>query len=153
MSNTALKVVWSSLTAFLIYTLYMLYEFDVLSKVYHADVSKLTVVILGVFLIGWGNLTRLVFKKTSVELSNLDFGYEMADICTALGMLGTVIGFIVMTSSFSEFDFSNTESVREFLRSCAVGMSTKLYTTATGLICTMLLRTSSFFIGKITKVL
>lgn len=148
MTTNSLKITYSIISVMLLYSLYLLYEFDVLSMVYRADVSKLTVLILAVFSLGFINLGKLVFSRSKVESSDLDFGYEMADLCTALGMLGTVIGFILMTQSFSSFDFSNTESVRDFLKSCAVGMSTKLYTTAVGLIGTMILRLLHFLFGK-----
>ena len=53
----------------------------------------------------------------------------------ALGMIGTVAGFIIMLgSSFEGLDVENVESLKQTLTDMAIGMSTALYTTLTGLI-------------------
>ena len=53
----------------------------------------------------------------------------------ALGMIGTVAGFILMLgSSFEGLDVEDTASLKSTLTAMALGMSTALYTTLTGLI-------------------
>ena len=67
----------------------------------------------------------------------------IAESLMALGMIGTVIGFILMLgSSFESIDVSNTETLKSTLTSMAIGMSTALYTTVTGLICSLWLKTT-----------
>ncbi|MDC1257330.1 MotA/TolQ/ExbB proton channel family protein, partial [bacterium] len=57
----------------------------------------------------------------------------------ALGMIGTVAGFILMLGgSFSDIDTSNPETLKTALKSMALGMSTALYTTLVGLVCSQL---------------
>ena len=59
----------------------------------------------------------------------------------ALGMIGTVIGFILMLgSSFESLNVSDTTSVKTALTDMALGMSTALYTTLVGLVCSQALK-------------
>jgi biopolymer transport protein ExbB/TolQ len=59
----------------------------------------------------------------------------------SLGMIGTVAGFILMLGeSFESIDTANPESLKAALRSMALGMSTALYTTLTGLILSQALK-------------
>jgi len=56
-------------------------------------------------------------------------------------MTGTVIGFIYMLDiSFGNLGTANTANLRQALESMGTGMGTALYTTATGLVCSLLLR-------------
>jgi biopolymer transport protein ExbB/TolQ len=60
-------------------------------------------------------------------------------------MIGTVAGFIYMLStSFSEMDPQNVISMRGVLAKMGAGMSTALYTTAAGLVCSLLLKLQVF---------
>jgi biopolymer transport protein ExbB/TolQ len=62
-----------------------------------------------------------------------------------LGMIGTVAGFIYMlSSSFSEMDPQNVVSMQGVLAKMSCGMSTALYTTAAGLVCSLLLKLQLF---------
>jgi hypothetical protein len=55
-----------------------------------------------------------------------------------LGMIGTVAGFIYMLdTSFSKMDPQNVVSLQGVLSKMGVGMSTALYTTAAGLVCSL----------------
>lgn len=68
------------------------------------------------------------------------FGYFASDVLLRLGLLGTIIGFILMllpVSSIREFDSS---VIQQLLASMSGGMAVALYTTLTGLITSTLLR-------------
>ena len=68
------------------------------------------------------------------------FGYFASDVLLRLGLLGTIIGFILMllpVSSIREFDSS---VMQQLLASMSGGMAVALYTTLTGLITSTLLR-------------
>jgi biopolymer transport protein ExbB/TolQ len=59
----------------------------------------------------------------------------------SLGMIGTVIGFIYMLNiSFGNLGTANTTALKQALETMGTGMGTALYTTATGLVCSLLLR-------------
>ena len=65
----------------------------------------------------------------------------MSDQILTLGMIGTVIGFIYMLStSFTNIAVNDLSKMAEAIISMGTGMSTALYTTASGLICSFLLK-------------
>jgi biopolymer transport protein ExbB/TolQ len=85
-------------------------------------------------------------SRATVE-SGLDdeLGWFVSDILLTLGMIGTVIGFIYMLgTSFQDFDPSNTVSLKQVLSKMGTGMSTALYTTAAGLVCSLFLKLQLF---------
>ncbi len=68
-----------------------------------------------------------------------DNGFFVADILLKLGIVGTVIGFIIMLSSLSTIDEMNLSKMNNLLISMSAGMKVALYTTLTGLIGSLLL--------------
>lgn len=67
-----------------------------------------------------------------------EIGWFATDIMLKLGLLGTIIGFIMMLSSVAnvtDFDVSTMQNILQLMSS---GMGTALYTTMTGLVCSML---------------
>ena len=80
----------------------------------------------------------------------VDDGFFMADILLKLGIVGTVIGFIIMLSSLSTIDEMNLAKMNNLLLSMSSGMKVALYTTLSGLICSILLTIqNNFFENKI----
>lgn len=134
--------------------LYFGFESGLISTIWETDVSKLSFVIVSIFMIVYIRLGTLLFKMKPI-IGGLDEkfepGYEAADMCMAIGMLGTVIGFILMTSEFAYVDFSNVANIQELFSLATTGMSTALYTTATGLIASILLRASHYIYERILR--
>ena len=80
----------------------------------------------------------------------VDNGFFVADILLKLGIVGTVIGFIIMLSSLSMIDEMNLSKMNNLLLSMSSGMKVALYTTLSGLICSILLTIqNNFFENKI----
>lgn len=80
----------------------------------------------------------------------VDNGFFVSDILLKLGIVGTVIGFIIMLSSLSTIDEMNLAKMNNLLLSMSSGMKVALYTTLSGLICSILLMIqNNFFENKI----
>ncbi len=80
----------------------------------------------------------------------VDNGFFISDILLKLGIIGTVIGFIIMLSSLSSIDEMNLSKMNNLLLSMSAGMKVALYTTLTGLIGSILLSIQyNFFESKI----
>ena len=111
--------------------------FDIHKELYKADQTKISFLILTIFVLTsiWiGVVTKL--QDRTVEL-----GWFIAEACLALGMIGTVTGFILMLNgAFTQIDLSNPTTIQNSLVNMALGMSTALYTTLTGLICSLALK-------------
>ena len=114
--------------------------FNLHVDLYHADQTKISFLILLVFIltsfwIGWKT------KLTKETVQDISIGWFVAEACLALGMIGTVTGFLLMLSgAFADIDLSNTSTIQSSLTKMALGMSTALYTTLIVLICSLALK-------------
>jgi len=82
-------------------------------------------------------------ETTSVNCldDTIDVGWFVAESCLALGMVGTVTGFLYMLgTAFENIDITNATTLQDALASMARGMSTALYTTLTGLIASLVIK-------------
>ena len=129
--------------------------------VFHAlwniDFTKISFLIIGLFTvssifcgrIAWRLSSYLNQKSYDVNLvkdieRDIDASWFVSDLFFTIGMVGTVIGFIVMLSGFDSIDFSNPDTTKQMISGLGSGMSTALYTTLTGLICSVLLKIQCF---------
>ena len=132
-----------------------------LGALWEKDSTKLSFVLLGLFAVmsGWcGYKTwRLsVFidsNKTEPYLIEkiehlMEVGWFTSDLCLSIGMMGTVIGFIMMLGGFANIDINDMATVQGLIKGLGVGMSTALYTTLTGLICSALLKIQYFNLSQ-----
>lgn len=132
-----------------------LYLSGVMQKVNQADVTKISFLIYAVFAIftiRTGIDTYHLCREDKVTNRHIskyykksDIGWFVSDTLLTLGMIGTVAGFIYMLdTSFSKMDPQNVISMQGVLAKMGVGMSTALYTTAAGLVCSLLLKLQVF---------
>jgi MotA/TolQ/ExbB proton channel family len=85
--------------------------------------------------------------------SGHELGWFVADLLLSLGLLGTVIGFILMLGPISDLDTSDQGAMRTALAAMSGGMAVALYTTLTGLIGGMLLKIQGFLLdGAVQEV-
>jgi len=119
------------------------YHFNLHSLLYHADVTKLSFLIIVIFIFTsvWIGRKTYNLENHSVIDDKIDVGWFIAETCLALGMVGTVTGFLYMLgTAFENIDISNSQTLQDALASMAKGMSTALYTTLTGLISSILIK-------------
>ena len=120
-----------------------LYYFNMHSQLYHADVTKLSflIIIIFIFTSVWIGRKTYDLETTSVIDDTIDVGWFVAESCLALGMVGTVTGFLYMLgTAFENIDITNATTLQDALASMARGMSTALYTTLTGLIASLIIK-------------
>ena len=120
-----------------------LYYFNVHSLLYYADVTKLSFLIIIIFMFTsvWIGRKTYDLESTSVIDDKIDVGWFIAESCLALGMVGTVTGFLYMLgTAFENIDITDATTLQDALASMAKGMSTALYTTLTGLIASLIIK-------------
>ena len=120
-----------------------LYYFNMHSQLYHADVTKLSflIIIIFIFTSVWIGRKTYDLESTSVIDDKIDVGWFIAESCLALGMVGTVTGFLYMLgTAFENIDITDATTLQDALASMAKGMSTALYTTLTGLIASLIIK-------------
>ncbi len=92
------------------------------------------------------SLTRS--KKTISEIKNKsEIGWFVSELCLTLGMMGTIVGFIMMLTGFNTLDIQNITSVQSLLSQLGGSMATALYTTIVGLVCGSILKLQFFLIA------
>jgi hypothetical protein len=133
--------------------------------IWEKDSSKLSFLILTIFYITtiwcgiktWNlskaihnpnNCCGLLDSEQHKKFKRLeDIGWFNSELCLTLGMLGTIVGFIMMLGEFEHIDVANVKSVQGLLTQLGQSMATALWTTAVGLTCGMLLKIQYFNLG------
>ena len=119
------------------------YYFNLHSLLNYADVTKLSFLIIIIFMFTsvWIGRKTYDLETTSVIDDKIDVGWFIAESCLALGMVGTVTGFLYMLgTAFENIDITDATTLQDALASMAKGMSTALYTTLTGLIASLIIK-------------
>jgi hypothetical protein len=109
------------------------------------DVTKISFLILVLFVgftVRAGLETYHPTQESYRKIRTMDF---YSDKFLVLGMIGTVLGFIyTLHTCFEGVDVSNPQSMQGVIQHMSIGMSTALFTTAAGLICSLLLKLEIF---------
>jgi hypothetical protein len=89
---------------------------------------------------GGGSSSSLV-EVMGDDLSNRHaLGHFLSDVLLKLGLVGTVVGFILMLMPVGEIGSFDPERMKALLASMSAGMSVALYTTLAGLVTSTLLK-------------
>ena len=130
-----------------------------ISKINEADITKISFLIGILFIlftlkigyhIKWFSKRKYFTTDMINKLCNdQEDGWFCAEIFFTLGMIGTVLGFIYMLSTaFANIDVSQVVSMQAAITKMSTGMSTAMYTTASGLICSLLLKLQLYMFQK-----
>lgn len=77
-----------------------------------------------------------------------EIGWFAADIMLKLGLLGTIIGFILMLAAVANVTDFDVATMQKILQLMSAGMSTALYTTLAGLVCSMLASAQYYMLDR-----
>ena len=119
------------------------FYFDVHKSLHESDITRLSYLIIFIFLctsIWIGTKTYKVGILQDYEQKS-DVGWFISESCLALGMVGTVTGFLIMLgTAFENVDVTNAVTLQQALSDMAIGMSTALWTTLVGLVCSLIIK-------------
>lgn len=114
------------------------------TALWYADNSRISFFVLGVFAIVSGFVGYLTFKISHEQYQYIKFlpaCWFAAETLMGLGMIGTLIGFMLMMGPALEgIDPQNVAAGKEAIIQMAKGMSVAITTTLTGLSCSLLLK-------------
>jgi hypothetical protein len=77
-----------------------------------------------------------------------ELGWFCVDMLLKLGLIGTIIGFVLMLSSVTDSDTFDVTTMQKILRDMSSGMGTALYTTLAGLVGSILLGLQYLLLDK-----
>ena len=143
------------LTGLIMFAGYLLNEQGLIGLLLAGDRSGISYLIAGIWLVltlRWLWLLRWVQRQydlpTEFDTDHreailarwLNHGWFAADSVLKLGLLGTIIGFILMLAPISKLSGYDAASLQAALGEMSAGMAVALYTTLTGLVANLLLR-------------
>jgi len=119
------------------------FYFDVHKSLHESDITRLSYLIISIFLctsIWIGTKTYKVGIQQDYNQKS-DVGWFISESCLALGMVGTVTGFLIMLgTAFANVDVTNAATLQQALSDMAIGMSTALWTTLVGLVSSLIIK-------------
>lgn len=130
---------WVVLLSVTFFGFFVLHMFDMWSALWQADQTKISFLILALWLVSSISVLTYILKPRWI---NMDVLWFSAESMISLGLIGTVCGFLMMLyTAFANIDVSSTESLQDALGFMAMGMSTALSTTLVGLVSSLHLKT------------
>ena len=139
--NVTLK--WWIQTALITFAAVMANQYGWWEFLYNADMTKISFIIIGTFVISSLAVGYIGLKNTTWDTieSISNYVWFASEAMITLGMIGTVAGFLIMlNTAFSGLDVNDIRNVQEAISDMAIGMSTALVTTLVGLICSTLIK-------------
>ena len=117
---------------------YITHSMGWLIPVFTNDLTYITILITGVSIL---TTLSLGYKFKVPVADSVDIEWFVSDVVLTLGMLGTIIGFMIMLQgTFSSIEFNDTQSIRLALSSMSQGLFTALNTTLVGLVSSIILK-------------
>jgi hypothetical protein len=111
--------------------------FDGLNYLLEKDGTKISIGIILLMITVTLHIGYRIFHKNK----DFDTAWFLADSCMSLGMIGTMLGFIMMLhQGLSNIDATDAAAMQSLIGSMAYGMSTALLTTLAGLVASLFLK-------------
>jgi uncharacterized membrane protein YfcA len=172
----ALFLKWWLIVALIAVGAFFAYEFGMVEEIYNKDFTKISFIILVGFTGASIQCGVRTFKSSSIinelkskfpsiypseqrehkELTDKiigidNIGWFIAGTFTSLGLIGTVIGMIFALQGFVGVDVSSAANTQLLISKLVLGVSTALYTTLVGLVCSTLLKVQYFNLSNALK--
>lgn len=142
MKYTSSQLCWWVIVCFQILILSLGFVTGIWTHIWEVDITRISFVIVGIWavstcVLGWLHSSNV--SQSTKKLSPVV--WFLAESCLALGMIGTVAGFLFMLlSAFGNINIDDTASMQQALQQMALGMGTALYTTLVGLVCSLFIK-------------
>ena len=110
-----------------------------ISLIINNDISHISIVIMALYICVSGFVGHLCYKADRADSNrqalqkSSDIGWFAAEHFFSLGLLGTIIGLCVATST----SLGNDMVLSEMVAGLKVGLNTAFYTTMCGIICSL----------------
>ncbi len=132
-------------TAYLVVVILAEYNYSYFGKLIEADQTGISLAIIGVFLGGVGSCLWYSCKEAEPRFEKV---MVLSEVCTMLGLLGSVVGFAITFSGLLTSGESNEELAQSIIASVSGGLPTALNTTIMGIYAALGLTAYPFFISR-----
>lgn len=155
------------LLGLILFGAYLLHERGLMGILLEGDKSRLSWLIIAIWTLmtaRWLYLLRWVQSqgdsqerpseaREAMMARWLNHGWFAADSVLKIGLLGTIIGFILMLSPIASLASFDAASLQAALAQMSGGMAVALYTTLTGLVVNIVLRFQFQFLADAMQTL
>lgn len=155
------------LLGLILFGAYLLYDRGLMGILLEGDKSRLSWLIIAIWFVmsaRWLYLLRWVQSEAdqadapseareAMMARWLNHGWFAADSVLKIGLLGTIIGFILMLSPIASLASFDAASLQAALGQMSGGMAVALYTTLTGLVVNIVLRFQFQFLADAMQTL
>lgn len=146
---------WWLIFTFICVVSIITYQCGLASEIWSKDSSMLSYVTFAIFIACsafCGKLSYQICKKNckskvSSYKNSAEVGWFVSELCLTLGMMGTIVGFIMMLSGFNTLDIQNATTIQSLLSQLGLSMATALYTTIVGLVTGSVLKLQFFLVS------
>lgn|SRR3989338_1216397 len=143
---------WSLFVCMLAIGLVILARLGWSGYVLQGDSTHVTLVTFGVFVLTTVWCGRLAWRASSGEnpeliRHDLETSWFASSVCVTLGLLGTVIGYLILAQAAG----GGEEAADQLVRQIRLGMSTVLVNTVVGGACGLFIEIQSHFLGRALK--
>ena len=149
---------WWVIASIICITSYFLHQFGICEEIWETDSTFISAGIAGIFGIMsvWCGIKTFTLshglRKSREDLvaqvtHQEKIGWFVADLFTMAGFVGTIWGMIVALKGFEGINPADITSIQSLISSLVHGVSIALYTTLTGLVCSLLLKIQYFNLG------
>ena len=130
----------------------LIFTYGWFDKLWDADQTKISFIIITIFFATSIATGFLSFRSNTQYIKLSNYIWFASETMVTLGLIGTVAGFLLMLSSaFDNLDVSNVENVQKVISNMALGMSTALCTTLSGLVGSVLTKVQMVILENNTK--
>ena len=135
-------------TAYLVVVILAEAGYSYFSGLIAADQTGISLAIVAVFLGGVGSCLWYALKDPKPKFQKIAV---MSEVCTMLGLLGSVVGFAITFSGLLSSGGSSEELAQSIITSVSGGLPTALNTTIMGIYAALGLTAYPFFISRSCK--
>lgn len=130
--------IWWITNLFVISGVFWAWHQGIVAKIWHDDVTMITSLLLLLYFFTTAIIGYVAYTK-DYKSKLVDTAWFLSEQMLALGMLGTVIGFIyLLTSGVTSASVTDPASLATLLGNMSVGLGIALYTNATGIISSLI---------------
>jgi len=119
------------------------YQYSLFGFIYDKDPTRITLIIGLIFMLTTIKIGMESWRQqfTYDNTSRTDLLWFSSDVVMSIGMVGTLIGFLlVLTTTFTDIDTASPSAMKAVIGTLASGMGIALMTTLVGLIASIILK-------------
>ena len=134
---------WTSIVLLSLFGTFLQYQYSIFNFAYENDTSRITFLIGFIFILTTLKIGIESWRQqfTYENNGNTDFLWFSSDVVMSIGMVGTLIGFLlVLTTTFTNVDTTSASAMKAVIGTLAAGMGIALMTTLAGLVSSIIIK-------------